>query len=1089
MTEKSQLFNMPTHVKGSIDRRGRVRSAHLATRKKKIAAAEQSTQRAESTLDKFIGSHGGAEHLRTTLNEMTPEQRAKLIDAMAYVGNVNHDAVLDKLGMRTPPQKSPQEERQQLVDRLGRGVAGDFIDEGDSKTVLDAYDKGGAAVALDTLRGILKKKKEESAEDAEAVEPDGSGPYTHRIITPTGGLASEHRSLANAEKAQRRLVKMSNGKLTAAAFPIEAIESDTADETGRGFENKFMYDLRGDPEKARNVEGYAEAWVAAHAAGQSAGKLRMNEGDRKNWNRADYQSATAEFERVFSERMAAGPQEGATKTEDGVDYVLRDGRWHRVTPVEPVVAATAEMPAPAAVAMEEAPADIVAEELATNVAIVVAPSNDDLDPSSPNYRYRDTGYVGGSRKEEAALMIRSAARAGAHVRVTDIDWEEIEKNPREAAELITKKNIFGDVDWMALSQTDMTPGAGFILQKIYASVGADPKDDTAASRKDFSLGIDSLRNRLEACKSIEDVSNTLDEIKNERDGIILTDSEQFTYEALTDSVRRTAEEIHRLDAASDALYQKHLAARTVYSRLKFDIEKREIRKWKVDPEMQQQLIDAQRESEALSKEWHDFRDANGMQGITHQHKTPRGIESTFEYPYRKEYERLSRNRQFIISEAQKRNQLENPLTRAWNSLGESFNAVIDYRRTKGSQAFAKHLTSAKAGRVKDWSWAETGSKEPRAATKRSVAFQLLVADTFERVGGREIAVDSTASLKNHFSLREVQSGNWVLDDPNSAKFHVEHCARAFADLADILGISDQNTSFNGRLAMAFGARGRGNTGGSAAKAHYEPIQRVINLTKMAGGGSLAHEWFHFVDNLVKEATTGIASNSEDFATQNANMLDDPQLKDAFAGLTAAMMEGPHRKTAVITYTESEEKWAHHNMASYSGGSIRDRIRSANGVQDALNQIDAMHARGNFGNPEKKRAEKMRDTWRTIAAIHHGGNASREIRYETGPGMSMFALEATDLDRGVAGKYWSAPHELAARAFSSYIEDKLAGAGRQNTYLVSMANNKVYQALGLPSRPFPEGGDRERINGAFDRLFTALRERDVLAKALELFTQI
>jgi len=50
---------------------------------------------------------------------------------------------------------------------------------------------------------------------------------------------------------------------------------------------------------------------------------------------------------------------------------------------------------------------------------------------------------------------------------------------------------------------------------------------------------------------------------------------------------------------------------------------------------------------------------------------------------------------------------------------------------------------------------------------------------------------------------------------------------------------------NGRLAVAIGARGKGSAGfGKAASAHYEPVERVINLTKMKGGGSLAHEWFH-----------------------------------------------------------------------------------------------------------------------------------------------------------------------------------------------------------------------------------------------------
>jgi len=40
-----------------------------------------------------------------------------------------------------------------------------------------------------------------------------------------------------------------------------------------------------------------------------------------------------------------------------------------------------------------------------------------------------------------------------------------------------------------------------------------------------------------------------------------------------------------------------------------------------------------------------------------------------------------------------------------------------------------------------------------------------------------------------------------------------------------------------------GSRGSGN-----ASAHFEPGAVVINLTKTKGAGTLAHEWFHALDN-------------------------------------------------------------------------------------------------------------------------------------------------------------------------------------------------------------------------------------------------
>lgn len=966
--KQAQLFLMPTHVAGSVDKRGRVTPGHMSKRRKKIAnPPAPAQQRVESNLDKFITSHGGADRMRETLKEMTPEQRAKLIDAMAYVGGVKHDAVLDKLGMREP---DPAAQRQALVDRLGRGVAGKFIDEKESAAVLEVYDKDGSQAALDTLRGILRAKKE---------------------------AAEKQPETAAAESA--------------AAEPAPAEQA---------------------PPPAEST----------------------------------------------------GPKEGDTKTEDGIDYVLRDGRWHRVTEAEPETAATAEPEVAAETALPEQP---VLEEAPPPTAPPEGPpadEGDDLDPNSPNYRYRDTGYVAGSRKEEAAKMIRRMARDGQRVHATDVDWEELEKNPRQAAELIVKKNIFGDVDWEAMKAAGVDPGAGFIIQKMYAAVAPEPAIDSPLGRKDYASGIDSLRNRLEACKTVADVTKVLEEIQDERDGIILTSEEEAEYRSLTEQIQAEYEVIRNLDATADEMYQRYMTAQISASRLKFDLEKRGLRKWKVTPEMQTAVADAEKERDQLMEVWQAYRQEHGMQTITHSTKTDRGVNTRFEYPYKNKVSELAKRRGDLRDAAQARNQIENPLTRAWNSLGESFNAVINHRRHKGSDAFARHLATVKAGKVKDWAWAEQ-KKEPRKASKRSTTFQLRVADTFERTGGRNVSVDSTAALKDHFTLREVQSGNWVLDDPNSAKFHVESCAGAFADMADVLGIPDEQVSFNGRLAMAFGARGRGNAGGSAAKAHYEPIERVINLTKMAGGGSVAHEWFHMVDNLVKEATTGVASGVDDWATQSSRSLEDPELKAAFTNLTTAMMSGPHRKTVTIRYTETEERLSKTNMES-THGTVRQAIRAAGSVQRALDHIDTMYEKGAFGRVGNRKAMSQRDTWKTIAAIHHGGNDQREITYEVGPGMSMFALEATHLDQGVAGKYWSATHEMAARAFSSFVQDKLEGAGRQNTYLVSMADNKIYKALGEPGRPFPEDDERARINEAFEKLFTVLRDRDVLAKAMALF---
>jgi len=130
------------------------------------------------------------------------------------------------------------------------------------------------------------------------------------------------------------------------------------------------------------------------------------------------------------------------------------------------------------------------------------------DPKSQNYRYKDTGYIAGSRKENAANYIKHQAKNGTHVKEMDIDWQGIEENPRQAKQLITKSNIFGKVDWDGLKETGMTGSAGFLIDRVYASVGAEPAEDNANARHNYSVAIDGLRDRLEKCRTVKEEFTT-----------------------------------------------------------------------------------------------------------------------------------------------------------------------------------------------------------------------------------------------------------------------------------------------------------------------------------------------------------------------------------------------------------------------------------------------------------------------------------------------------------------------------------------------------------------------------------------------------
>ena len=105
-------------------------------------------------------------------------------------------------------------------------------------------------------------------------------------------------------------------------------------------------------------------------------------------------------------------------------------------------------------------------------------------------------------------------------------------------------------------------------------------------------------------------------------------------------------------------------------------------------------------------------------------------------------------------------------------------------------------------------------------------------------GGRDV---TAKDFMDTFGFRGVQFGNWT--NQEDRQMAVNQAFDAFMDLAKLLGVSPKALSLNGELGMAFGSRGSG-----FGNAHYEPGEIVINLTKTRGAGSLAHEWWHALDN-------------------------------------------------------------------------------------------------------------------------------------------------------------------------------------------------------------------------------------------------
>lgn len=95
------------------------------------------------------------------------------------------------------------------------------------------------------------------------------------------------------------------------------------------------------------------------------------------------------------------------------------------------------------------------------------------------------------------------------------------------------------------------------------------------------------------------------------------------------------------------------------------------------------------------------------------------------------------------------------------------------------------------------------------------------------------------AIAKEYNIKGFEYGRWCssLDRHDYANA----IAATLKDLAKIMG--SKNIGFEGRIGIAFGARGRGGR----VAAHYEPGSDMINLTKTNGDHSLAHEYGHALD--------------------------------------------------------------------------------------------------------------------------------------------------------------------------------------------------------------------------------------------------
>lgn len=310
-----------------------------------------------------------------------------------------------------------------------------------------------------------------------------------------------------------------------------------------------------------------------------------------------------------------------------------------------------------------------------------------------------------------------------------------------------------------------------------------------------------------------------------------------------------------------------------------------------------------------------------------------------------------------------------------------------------------------------------------------------------------------------------------LDDPKLAALDPKESTKAFAEHAS------DSVFASHRVDNPY--TGKGQLPPNVREAYRDLIKTLYHKAEQYTEDKGRAEKFTAATQ--KELTEGVAelrkylAEPRTYGKRNTKPASAEQLAK-FDELAGKILSGEALKT---DWRSFEKKASPYNRG------YGTTARWTNDTLEAMNSL-LKEVRGHSGFDSQDR-RGMLDQLRGRMATHEKRQAmltdaaAESVKTKMVP--TEYSMQARRLDEGRVGDYWQLKHEMTARAFSAYVEDKLKEAGRQSDYLSYGSDNRLYAMLG--QKPFPEGAERQRFNAAFDRLFDEMRKAELVRPAANL----
>jgi hypothetical protein len=621
-------------------------------------------------------------------------------------------------------------------------------------------------------------------------------------------------------------------------------------------------------------------------------------------------------------------------------------------------------------------------------------------------KFKDVGTrVGGSRKEIAAIRVLTA--------------DDLSKLDNATAyRVVTKERILPDIDAEAEKANGVESGAAYLKKKLRDAINAKP-GNTPEDRKRFIETAPKVFQMINEAKTIEELFNIGREkfdiwhsFRSNKVQAFLKDDKSNDISGLLGK-----EFCNLLARSSDSAVRHWNDAKLMNPMTEEDSQK--IYKQYEEGKRESLKVNKKRMDERTPEQWeNDFRqDPATTMSFTRRQLSSLEKENPEKY---KEAIEKHKEREYRYNE-------------------HSFEVLPYEKWLEGRPQYKPREAS--------WTWADEKDKK----VVQRIKDELKIHDNpplafIKRTNGREVKdSDITVdAIKNKYGFKSVQLGNYVKD--SEAKEHIRHFIESMNDLEDALGIDIKKMNELSGLSIAFGARG----GGSLSLAHYEPMAKIINLTKTQGDGTIGHELFHNIDHLLGGMKEG-TRNEKVYLSQQGKS-NPSKTSEAMQELMKTLKSGNNSVTA--TFEPGKQK--------YTYSSIRQMY------EDKGYEYTKDYLLKRYGGDPKKLG-KSEDYYNYLATL---SNKPIEISFSTGN------TKYYDGAKSFKSDYWQREVELFARAAESYIQDRVEGKGMYNNYLVGGNNiqrpDMKWQSENL-ELAYPQGEERIKINEAFDKLIQSAKD--------------